>query len=228
MQSGRGRQSSTLTQFRWDNFQGQWLERKMLPFLNGTCQPAWQENPVRQDCIQIPECTESKQSFVTNCMYCVFTAAVPTSYFWLQFYRARIQKNYPSIMDWSKQTPFLKIRFLMTWSLFGQALPKTPALTTSGLIGNLPYIVCLTLPVSNALVEHVFSIVASTKTRNRMSLRMLDAVIRIRSHLHARGKCCRDLTITQSMLDRFSSAMYDSDSVTSNCSSGSCIIFSRR
>lgn len=44
---------------------------------------------------------------------------------------------------------------------------------------------CVTLLVSKAIVEWVFSTVTSVKTkaRNHRSLRMLDAVLRIGSHL---------------------------------------------
>ena len=43
---------------------------------------------------------------------------------------------------------------------------------------------CLTTPVSNAVVERTFSLLASIKTkqRNRMKLELLNAIIRIRSN----------------------------------------------
>lgn len=45
---------------------------------------------------------------------------------------------------------------------------------------------CLTLPLSNAVVERLFSVLAvvKTKLRNRMGLEMLSAILRIRTHLH--------------------------------------------
>ena len=50
----------------------------------------------------------------------------------------------------------------------------------------------LTLGVSDAVVEHTFSVVNSkTKCRDHMTLRMLDAVVRIRSHLSHKNGCCR-------------------------------------
>lgn len=44
---------------------------------------------------------------------------------------------------------------------------------------------CLTIPVSNAVVERLFSFMAAVKTkqRNRMQLLMLEAILRIRVHL---------------------------------------------
>ncbi|XP_076049704.1 uncharacterized protein LOC143030440 [Oratosquilla oratoria] len=50
---------------------------------------------------------------------------------------------------------------------------------------------CLVTPVSNALVERIFShaTIVKTKLRNRLSTRTLDAIIRIRTHLHFRVWC---------------------------------------
>jgi len=43
---------------------------------------------------------------------------------------------------------------------------------------------CLTLPISNAIVERIFSFMAAIKTkqRNKMQLQMLDALLRLRVH----------------------------------------------
>lgn len=67
---------------------------------------------------------------------------------------------------------------------------------------------CLTTPTSNAVVERIFSTLTSvkTKSRNRLSTEMLDAIIRIRSHLSFQGKCCRDFKATPRMLELFNSA----------------------
>ena len=67
---------------------------------------------------------------------------------------------------------------------------------------------CLVTPVSNAVVERVFSQVTAmkTKVRNRLGLRMLDAVIRIRAHLHARSECCKDFMPNARMLQLFNNA----------------------
>ena len=44
----------------------------------------------------------------------------------------------------------------------------------------------LTFPTSNAVVERLFSVLAlvKSKIRNRMGLQMLDAILRVRTHLH--------------------------------------------
>ena len=72
---------------------------------------------------------------------------------------------------------------------------------------------CLATPVSNAVVERVFSHVTAVKTkiRNRMALRTLDAVVRIRTHFRARGECCNGFRPTRRMLELFrSDNMYGS------------------
>ena len=64
---------------------------------------------------------------------------------------------------------------------------------------------CFSTPVSNAVVERVFSTVTNvnTKVRNRLGAEMLDAIIRIRTHLQFQGKCCKDFTVTKNMFERF-------------------------
>lgn len=49
---------------------------------------------------------------------------------------------------------------------------------------------CLTLPISNAIVERIFSFMAAIKTkqRNKMQIQMLDALLRLRIHLKVRFK----------------------------------------
>ena len=67
---------------------------------------------------------------------------------------------------------------------------------------------CFSTPVSNAVVERVFSQVTAvkTKTRNRMTSSTLSAIVRIRAHLHFRGICCRQFVPTEDMLRRFNAA----------------------
>jgi hypothetical protein len=63
----------------------------------------------------------------------------------------------------------------------------------------------LSVPVSNATVERIFSLVSAVKTkvRNCMQLHLLDSIIRIRSELLLSQKCCNDFEPTQRMLDNF-------------------------
>ena len=54
---------------------------------------------------------------------------------------------------------------------------------------------CLTTPTSNAVVERMFSYVTGikTKSRNKLSSCMLEAIVRIRTNLYFKGICCKDV-----------------------------------
>lgn len=66
----------------------------------------------------------------------------------------------------------------------------------------------MSLPISNAVVERVFSIMNATKTkvRNRMKTEMLSALLRIKVHLTS--KCCNDFVCTKEMFERFNNSIY--------------------
>jgi len=66
---------------------------------------------------------------------------------------------------------------------------------------------CLVTPVSNAVIERIFSLATATKTktRNRMHLPLLDAIVRIRVELLLSKQCCRDFQVTAEMLQNFKS-----------------------
>ena len=68
----------------------------------------------------------------------------------------------------------------------------------------------LVTPASNAIVERIFSHVTNVKSklRNRMNIKMLNAICRIRCHLQFRGLCCRDFVPSQAMLKLFNSDRY--------------------
>ena len=51
-----------------------------------------------------------------------------------------------------------------------------------------------------------------TKLRNRMSVELLNALVRIRSKLHFEGKCCRDIIVTKRMLELFNCEQMYGDS----------------
>ncbi|XP_039301961.1 uncharacterized protein LOC113005616 isoform X1 [Solenopsis invicta] len=70
----------------------------------------------------------------------------------------------------------------------------------------------LVLPLSNAVVERVFSIMnaVKTKSRNKMSLKMLEAILRVRIYLNVRHICCETFEPTEDMICRFTSLMYSS------------------
>ncbi|KAK3926574.1 General transcription factor II-I repeat domain-containing protein 2 [Frankliniella fusca] len=84
--------------------------------------------------------------------------------------------------------------------------------------GNHPFeelamfaIRCLTLPISNAVVERIFSLLnfLKSKRRNKLQLRMLEALIRLRVHLKVDGLCCKGFVPTTDMFSRFNSKMYE-------------------
>ncbi|XP_018397609.1 PREDICTED: uncharacterized protein LOC108775676 [Cyphomyrmex costatus] len=77
----------------------------------------------------------------------------------------------------------------------------------------------LSLPTSNAVVERVFSIMnaVKTKTRNRILIKILDSIIRIRINLYAHGICCNNFVVTKSMLADFNSkTIYPNTPKTAN------------
>lgn len=107
--------------------------------------------------------------------------------------------------------------------VFNSGIPEEPVQFWSSVKkyqegGERPYeqlasyaLSCLTTPVSNAVVERIFSHVnaVKTKVRNRMNLKLLESVLRIRTTLIMSGGCCKDLKITPSMLEKFSQDMYE-------------------
>jgi hypothetical protein len=76
----------------------------------------------------------------------------------------------------------------------------------------------LTVPISNATVERIFSHVTAVKSklRNRMNLQMLDSIVRIRTNLAFQDKCCTKFQVTAKMLELFSSDMYVSKTTEEN------------
>jgi len=78
----------------------------------------------------------------------------------------------------------------------------------------------LSLPLSNAVVERVFSVMNATKTkpRNKLNFMMLDAILRIRTHFHARKICCHKFVPSKIMYEKFTSKMYIKLPVTKNTS----------
>lgn len=68
-----------------------------------------------------------------------------------------------------------------------------------------------TMPISNAVVERVFSIMNAVKSklRNRMSLPMLDAISRIRMYFYSRKICCTSFVPSQGMYNRFNKGIYE-------------------
>ena len=69
----------------------------------------------------------------------------------------------------------------------------------------------LSLPVSNAVVERVFSVMNSVKTkpRNKMNFAMLDAILQIHLHFHTKKNCCKSFTPSSVIYEKFTSRMYE-------------------
>lgn len=70
----------------------------------------------------------------------------------------------------------------------------------------------LTIAHSTACVERIFSQVATTKTkiRNRMNTNTLEAILRIKTHLGNRNRCCHNMAVTEDMIKRFNKDIYES------------------
>ena len=66
------------------------------------------------------------------------------------------------------------------------------------------------IPVSNAYIERIFSMISyiKNKWRNRLSLNMTNSIVRVKSHLHSRNLCCVDMKITPDMLNKHNVKMY--------------------
>ncbi|XP_042858157.1 uncharacterized protein LOC122244344 [Penaeus japonicus] len=78
------------------------------------------------------------------------------------------------------------------------------------------------IPLSTSFVERVFSHVTNvkTKTRNKLSTGSLEAILRVRTHLH-RGNCYQSFTVRNKMLALFNSNMYRKESIGECSASGS-------
>ena len=83
--------------------------------------------------------------------------------------------------------------------------------------GTFPYeglakyaLAALSVPVSNAVIERIFShvTVVKNKYRNRMKLKMLDSILRVRLNCHLNKICCNKFEASKSMLEKFNEAMY--------------------
>jgi hypothetical protein len=69
----------------------------------------------------------------------------------------------------------------------------------------------LSLPISKAVVERVFSVMNNVKpkVRNKMKLTTLNAIIITRIYLYSRNICCNNFSPTVSMLNLFDSNIYN-------------------
>ena len=74
----------------------------------------------------------------------------------------------------------------------------------------------LVILIRNAVVERMFSqdTLAKSSLRSRMSLGMLEALIRILSWLFFDGKCCIETKVTVDMLAQFNDSIYQGNDTT--------------
>jgi hypothetical protein len=71
----------------------------------------------------------------------------------------------------------------------------------------------LSLPMSNATVERIFSIMNATKDklRNRMATEMLNSILTIKSHAFTNNYCCKNFVCTQNMFEKFNNSIYNNE-----------------
>ncbi|OXU18252.1 hypothetical protein TSAR_010454 [Trichomalopsis sarcophagae] len=69
---------------------------------------------------------------------------------------------------------------------------------------------CLTMPVSNTVVERLFSVMScmKDKRRNKLQIYMLGALLRIRIQMKVDNKCCKNFEPNKEMLSLFNFKMY--------------------
>lgn len=74
------------------------------------------------------------------------------------------------------------------------------------------------LPLSNAVVERIFSHVTNVKSklRNKLSTSVLAAIIRVKTRLHFSGNCCKHFKVTEKMLSLFNDSMYGSEGASTS------------
>ena len=103
-------------------------------------------------------------------------------------------------VDWKEEAPFKKDGLLVDTKQFWIGVLQHQAFEELATVA----LTCLITPVSNAVVERIFSLVSSVKTkaRNRMQLNLLDAIVRVRAELLLSRKCCKDFTASPEMLKK--------------------------
>jgi hypothetical protein len=118
---------------------------------------------------------------------------------------SKIKEQYRQIPfpNWKEEAPFKKDGFPVDPEQFWIGVLQHRAFKELATFG----LTCLIIPVSNAVVERIFSIVCSVKTkaRNRVQLNLLDAIVRVTAELLLSSKCCKDFTASPEMLKNFTS-----------------------
>lgn len=128
-------------------------------------------------------------------------------------YRNMIVVNWREASVFSGNIPLNSVQFWVGVSSFQNGMGEHPFQELSK--WALSSLVTL---ASNAIVERIFSHVTNVKTklRNRMSTKMLDAIVRIRCHLQFQGLCCKDFVLYPEMLKLFNSDIYNNKNAGGN------------
>jgi len=66
----------------------------------------------------------------------------------------------------------------------------------------------LSLPMSNAAVERIFSVMNATKMKVRNRMDTENSLLIIKSHMYTNNYCCKNFVCTQKMLERFNYSIY--------------------
>ncbi|GFO11547.1 Zinc finger mym-type protein 1 [Plakobranchus ocellatus] len=118
---------------------------------------------------------------------------------------SKTEEQYRKIVfvNWTEQPAFSKHGLVLETEKFWVGVRQNESFRD---LANY-VLTCLTTPVSNAVVERMFSLVTNIKTkpRNRLQLSILEAIVRIRSDMIIANKCCREFIVTKSMIQLFDS-----------------------
>ena len=114
-----------------------------------------------------------------------------------------IEEQYRKLpfIDWREEKQFKENGIPQDTEQFWKGIMQHPQFKELAIFA----LTCLITPISNAVVERMFSLLTciKTKARNRLQLALLEAIIRIRAELLVSNKCCNDFVPSANMLKRF-------------------------
>ena len=117
-----------------------------------------------------------------------------------------VNRNSPSLVFWSAIAAFRN-----GVDLFFPQLTRLASVLISARERCKTWAFPISLPVSNATVEQLFSAMAviKTKLRNSLAIPMVEAILSVRYGFKQRGENCSTFEILPAMLTRFNTNMYD-------------------
>ena len=114
-----------------------------------------------------------------------------------------IEEQYRKLpfIEWTEEKQFKENGIPQDTEQFWKGIMQHPQFKELAIFA----LTCLITPVSNAVVERVFSLLTCIKStaRNRLQLALLEAIIRIRAELLVSNRCCNDFVPSANMLKRF-------------------------